>query len=83
MGAYRVNKLLYDLQVQPSLWDELEAQPRTVADRYRLDDEEARAVLAVDATTLARLGVQPYLLRFYTVRRGMDNQEFIRQLELA
>jgi hypothetical protein len=81
MSAYRVNKLLFDLQVQPGLWEEFKAHPGAVTDRYRLSAEEAQAVINVDATAMSRLGVQPYLLRFYTVRQGMGNEELIRQLE--
>ena len=83
MSAYRINKLLFDLQMEPGLWDEFKASGAAVADRYRLDPEEARAVIDVDATALSRLGAQPYLLRFYTVRQGMSNEELIRQLELV
>lgn len=83
MSAYRINKLLFDLQMQPGLFDEFVAAPAAITDRYRLSAEEARAVTEVDATTLSRLGTQPYLLRFYTVRRGMSNDELIRQVELA
>jgi hypothetical protein len=83
MSAYRVNKLLFDLQMQPELWEEFTKNPQKVADQYRLSPEEAAAVINVDATAMSRLGVQPYLLRFYTVRRGMSNEELIRQLELA
>ena len=83
MSAYRINKLLFDLQMEPGLFDEFVATPEGVTDRYRLTTDEARAVVAVDATTLSRLGTQPYLLRFYTVRRGMSNEELIRQLDLV
>ncbi len=83
MSAYRINRLLFDLQMKPGLWDEFQASPGVVADRYHLDADEARAVIEVDATALSRLGVQPYLLRFYTVRSGMSNEELIRQIELA
>ncbi|HZU04860.1 MAG TPA: hypothetical protein VFB73_02720 [Chloroflexota bacterium] len=83
MSAYRVNKLLFDLQMQPTLWEEFTQNPQKVADQYRLSPEEAAAVINVDATAMSRLGVQPYLLRFYTVRRGMSNEELIRQLERA
>ncbi len=83
MSAYRINKLLFDLQMEPGLWEEFKSNGASVADRYRLDAEETQAVTAVDATALSRLGAQPYLLRFYTVRQGMSNEELIRQLELA
>ena len=83
MSAYRINKLLFDLQMEPGLWDEFKAAGAAVADRYRLAADEARAVVDVDATALSRLGAQPYLLRFYTVRQGMSNEELIRQLELV
>ncbi|HWP30081.1 MAG TPA: hypothetical protein VNM50_11150 [Chloroflexota bacterium] len=83
MSVYRVNKLLFDLQAQPALWDEFRTNFEALAARYGLTPEEARAVREVDATALSRLGVQPYLLRFYTVQQGMSNEEFIRQLELA
>jgi hypothetical protein len=83
MSTYRVNKLLFDLQMQPDLWEEFLTTPAPVAERYGLTADEARAVIEVDATALSRSGVQPYLLRFYTVRRGMSNEELIRQLERA
>jgi hypothetical protein len=83
MSTYRVNRLLFDLQMQPGLFEELQANPAQVTDRYQLSAEEAAAVVRVDATTLSRLGVQPYLLRFYTVRQGMSNEELIRQLDQA
>ena len=83
MSAYRINRLLFDLQMKPGMWDEFQASPQMVVDQYQLAPEEARAVVETDATSLSRLGVQPYLLRFYTVRRGMSNEELIRQLELA
>jgi hypothetical protein len=83
MSAYQVNRLLFDLQMNPSLWDEFKTAPRAVAERYELSPAEAAAVIGVDAMTLTRQGVQPYLLRFYTVRQGMSNEELIRQIELA
>jgi hypothetical protein len=83
MSVYRVNKLLFDLQMQPALQDEFRTNFDALADRYRLDAEEARAVREVDATALSRMGVQPYLLRFFTVAQRMDNAELIRQLERA
>ncbi len=83
MSAYRINRLLFDLQMKPGLWEEFKASPELVADRYHLDADEARAVIDVDATAMSRQGVQPYLLRFYTVRQGMSNEELIRQIELA
>ncbi len=83
MSVYRVNKLLFDLQMQPSLQEEFKANFEGLADRYRLTPEEARALREVNATELSRMGVQPYLLRFFTVAHGMGNEEFIRQLERA
>jgi hypothetical protein len=83
VSVYRVNKLMFDLQMQPGLGDEFKRDFAAVAARYGLTDEEARALRDVDATNLSRLGAQPYLLRFYTVQQGMGNDEFIRQLELA
>jgi len=83
MSAYRINRLLFDLQMKPGLWEEFKDSPELVADRYHLDADEARAVIDVDATAMSRQGVQPYLLRFYTVRQGMSNEELIRQIELA
>src|SRR5438067_3952901 len=67
MSVYRVNKLLFDLQMQPSVQEEFKTSFDALADRYRLTPEEARAVREVDATALSRMGVQPYLLRFFTV----------------
>jgi hypothetical protein len=83
VSVYRINKLMYDLGAQPGLWDEFKSDYAGVGARYGLTDEEARALGEVDATALSRLGVQPYLLRFYTVQQGMSNDEFIRQIERA
>jgi hypothetical protein len=83
MSVYRVNKLLFDLQMQPSVQEEFKTDFAALADRYRLTPEEARAVREVDATALSRMGVQPYLLRFFTVAQGVSNAALIEQLERA
>jgi hypothetical protein len=83
MSVYRVNKLLFDLQMQPSVQQEFKTSFDALADRYRLTPEEARAVREVDATGLSRMGVQPYLLRFFTVAQGVSNVDLIEQLERA
>jgi hypothetical protein len=71
------------MQAKPELWEQFLEAPGPVVAGYGLTEDEANAVVGVDATALSRFGVQPYLLRFYTVRRGMSNEELIRQLELA
>jgi hypothetical protein len=82
MSRYELDKLLYEIQ-DPSRWEEFRSEPERVVGRYQLSPEERSAVVAVDATSLRRLGAQPYLLRFFTSRAGMSNDEFIRQIELA
>jgi hypothetical protein len=83
MSVYRVNKLLFDLQMQPTVQEEFKSNFDALADRYRLNAEEARAIRDVDATTLSRMGAQPYLLRFFTVAQGVSNVDLIEQLERA
>jgi hypothetical protein len=83
MSVYRVNKLLFDLQMQPNVQEDFKTSFDALADRYRLTPEEARAVREVDATVLSRMGVQPYLLRFFTVAQGVSNVDLIEQLERA
>ncbi|HLH26050.1 MAG TPA: hypothetical protein VK066_26335 [Chloroflexota bacterium] len=83
MSVYRVNKLLFDLQMQPTVQEEFKTNFAALADRYRLTPEEARAIREVDATALSRMGVQPYLLRFFTVAQGVSNADLIEQLERA
>lgn len=83
MSVYRVNKLLFDLQMQADVQQAFKTNFASLADRYRLTPEEARAVHEVDATVLSRMGVQPYLLRFFTVAQGVGNQELIDQIERA
>jgi hypothetical protein len=83
MSVYRVNKLLFDLQMQPDVQQEFKSNYAALADRYRLTPEEARAIREVDATALSRMGAQPYLLRFFTVAQGVGNAELIEQLERA
>ena len=75
---YWLSKLFYDLQA-PSLAAEYREQPDAVLDRYPLDDEVRRALLADDIRVLAPR-VNAYLLRFYFGARGMADEAFIAKI---
>ena len=77
MSAYQMNKLLRDLLDRTSL-ERFESDPDPILAAYELTPDEARAVRDVDARALWQLGAQPYLIRFYTARRGIS-QDGLRE----
>lgn len=79
MTNYWVSKLFFDLQHNPQLAGEYRGNMSAVIDRYEIEPDVRKALLADDVATIAPL-VNPYLLRFYFQIRGMPERDFIARL---
>ena len=79
MTNYWVSKLFFDLQHDPKLAGEYRNNMSAVIDRYEIEPDVRKALLADDVATIAPL-VNPYLLRFYFQIRGMPERDFIARL---
>ena len=82
MRDYWLSKLFFDLQSTPALGAEYRADRAKVLDRYPLKPEVRAAVDKDDVAFLAAR-VNPYLLRFYFVVRGMPEGEFLSKVRNA
>ncbi len=78
MRDYWLSKLFFDLQ-NPAAAAEYRADRPNVLQRYPLDSEVKRALLADDVAALAPR-TNPYLLRFYFTAAGMPDADFIARL---
>jgi hypothetical protein len=81
MRDYWLSKLFFDLQSPPAA-EEYRANRKQVLDRYSLKPEVRAAVERDDVAYLSRL-VNPYLLRFYFLMSGMQEEEFLRKIRAA
>jgi len=79
MRDYWLSKLCFDLQ-QPSAAAEFRANRAGVLDRYPLNPEVRSALERDDVCAVAQAGINPYLLRFYFLVVGMNDETFVREL---
>lgn len=75
MSRYAINKFVWDIQY-PEPRARYEADPEGVLARYELTPEEVAAVRARGIRALWLLGVNPYLLRFFQLRAGVEEGAF-------
>ena len=80
MSRYALNKFVWDIQY-PEPRAEYEAAPGGFLARYALTPEEIAAVHTRDIRAMWLLGVNPYLLRFYQLRAGVEEQAFHEALK--
>lgn len=78
MTDYWLNKLMFDLQGPGGKERWAEKREETV-DRYPLSPEVRRALLEDDLDVIQPL-VNPYLLRFYLLINGYDDEGSIKAL---
>ena len=78
MRDYWLSKLFYDLQ-NPAAVQEFRQDRDRVLDKYPLESEVKKRVLASDVLWLSKR-TNPYLLRYYFFAAGMKDDEFIRKL---
>jgi len=62
MGAYEVGRLIFDLRKDEHLAEEFRANRDGVLERYRLTQEEKKAIRNKDVKFIYQLGVNPYLI---------------------
>ncbi len=75
MSWYALNKFVWDLQY-PEPRAQYEADPAGFLARYELTPEELAAVRTRDIRAMWLLGVNPYMLRFFQLRAGVEEQAF-------
>ena len=80
MSWYSLNRFVWDLQY-PELRAQYEADPAGFMARYDLTPGEVTAVRARDIRAMWTLGVNPYLLRFFQLRHGMEEAAFHEALK--
>ncbi len=75
MSLTALNRVIYDLQF-PDLRVHFRSDPERFFASYDLSDEEKAAVGGPDLRTLWRVGVNPYLLRFFQHWNQITDEEF-------
>ena len=82
MSAYGVNKVLYQLELDPTLRDRFRANPQEALVGFPLTPEEAQALIGGDVATLFRGGAHPFLLLHLSRHRlsGLDNATYFERL---
>ena len=80
MSRYALNKLVWDIQY-PEPRAQYEADPAGFLARYDLEPEEVAAVRTRHIRAMWVLGVNPYLLRFFQLRHGVEEDAFHAALE--
>ncbi len=79
MSRYALNKLVWDIQY-PEPRAQYEADPAGFLARYDLTPEETAAVRSRDIRAMWVRGVNPYLLRFFQLRAGVEEEAFHQAL---
>ncbi len=80
MSRYAINKLVWDLQyAEPRA--RYQADPEGFLARYALTPDEIAAVRTRDIRAMWLLGVNPYLLRFFQLRAGVEEGAFHEALK--
>ncbi len=75
MSWYALNKFVWDLQY-PEPRAQYDADPAGFLARYELNPEELAAVRTRDIRAMWLLGVNPYMLRFFQLRAGVEEGAF-------
>lgn len=75
MSWYALNKFVWDIQY-PEPRAQYEADPEAFLARYELTLGEIAAVRARDIRGMWIQGVNPYMLRFFQLRHGVEEDAF-------
>ena len=75
MSQYALNKFVWEIQY-PEPRAEYEKSPEAFLARYELTSEETAAVRTRDIRAMWVHGVNPYLLRFFQFRHGVEEDAF-------
>ena len=80
MSRYALNKFVWEIQY-PEPRARYEADPEGFLARYDLSAEEIAAARSRDIRAMWLLGVNPYLLRFFQLRHGVEEEAFHTALQ--
>ena len=80
MSLYYLQKLLYQLNREPSVQKQFKADPGAVIAGYDLDDEEKKALTDPDIGKLYVLGVNGQLLMHYAGLLGLPWDDYIEAM---
>ena len=83
MSAYQVGKLVFDLNRQPQLVKDFQREPELFFERYRLTDEEKRAIRNKDVRFLYELGVNPYSVMGMARILDMPQKDYLNAISGA
>jgi hypothetical protein len=81
MSLYFVQKLIYQLNRDPSLRARYDANPEEVLAEYELTEEEQRALREPDIGLLYVMGVNGQLLMHYAAFRGYEWTQYIEAMK--
>jgi len=80
MSLYHVQKLLYQLNRDPSVRTRYEQSFETLLEDYELTEEERRAVREPDIGLLYVMGVNGQILMHYAALRGFEWDRYIEAM---
>lgn len=80
MSLYALQKLIYELNREPSVQQEFLADREAVLVRFRLSQEEADALRGDDIGLLYILGVNGQILMHFAAWRGFAWDEYIEAM---
>lgn len=76
MSAYQVGKLVFELNRQPQLVEQFQKEPEPFMERYRLSEEEKKAIRNRDIRFFYDLGVNPYLAMGMARLLKLDQEDY-------
>ncbi|NHN39876.1 aromatic ring-opening dioxygenase subunit LigA [Pseudomaricurvus alcaniphilus] len=83
MSLYQTQKLLYNLNKSTELQAQFFADKQSVLKNYRLDEEEAEAIVKPDIGLLYIMGVNGQILMHYAAMCGYAWPEYIKAMRDA
>src|SRR3954454_19968592 len=83
MSLYALQKLIYELNRDPRVQEEFNADREAVLGRFRLTGEEAEAIRTDNIGMLYILGVNGQILMHFAAWRGLAWDEYIQAMKDA
>ena len=80
MSLYQLQKLIYQVNRDPTQRERYRRDPADFVKSYELTEQEASAVLQMDIRTLYKLGVHSLLLRPFTLLHRVSNENYAKAL---
>lgn len=83
MSVYQVGKLVFDLNRLPRLVEDFQRDPEPFLDRYRLSEDEKKAIHNKDVRYFYELGVNPYSVMGLARLLKMQQTEYLAAIANA